>query len=70
MGELQGVVGADWVRTYDGALTREVLREALAWAERSTGRPNLDRLDWTAIARQTLELYRTVVRGPAGGRGG
>ena len=39
------MVGADWVRTYDGALTPEVLLEALAWAERRTGRPNAGSVD-------------------------
>lgn len=61
MGELQALVGPDWVRTYDGELTPDVLTDAIAWAEpRPAGAPDLEALDWTAIAKRTLAFYRVV----------
>jgi beta-1,4-mannosyltransferase len=61
MGELQALVGADWVCTYDGDLTPAVLDEAIAWARgRRAGAPDLSPLEWGAIAKETLEFYRSV----------
>jgi glycosyltransferase involved in cell wall biosynthesis len=66
MGELEELVGTDWVRTYDGELTPSLLEEALAWARaRADGSPDLSPLNWGAIAEQTLAFYRAV-RGGAG----
>jgi hypothetical protein len=62
MGELQAIVGEDWVRTYDGELTREILAGALESATRPPGaRPDLEPLGWDGIARRTLALYRDVI---------
>ena len=59
MGELQAIVGTEWVRTYEGELTAEVLAEALEWAaHRSDGSAPLDALGWAEIARRTLVVYR------------
>lgn len=59
MGELQSVVGREWVRTYEGELTADELDHALEWAAgRTEGRAPLDALGWPEIARQTLEVYR------------
>ena len=70
MGELQALVGPDWVRTYCGDLTPAVLSDAITWAGRRAGAmPDLDALDWSAIARRTLSLYQAVSRGEAPGRG-
>ena len=63
MSELKEQVGADWVRTYAGALTPEILSEAMSWAE-TTDRPSrapLDDLDWPRLGRQTAALYHRVV---------
>lgn len=61
MGELQALVGADWVRTYEGPLTPAVLDEALAWARAPrVSAPDLSPLDWEAIAGQTLAFYRAI----------
>jgi beta-1,4-mannosyltransferase len=61
MGELQALVGADWLRTYDGELTAALLDQALAWARaRPAGSPDLSALNWGAIAEQTLAFYRAV----------
>jgi beta-1,4-mannosyltransferase len=59
MGELQALAGADWVRTYEGELTPDVLADALDWADQRPpgGSPCLDALEWPLIARQTLSLY-------------
>jgi hypothetical protein len=65
MGELQGLAGADWVRTYEGELTPDLLARALDWAvTRSTpsGVAPLDALEWPEIARQTLSAYRAEAR--------
>jgi beta-1,4-mannosyltransferase len=70
MGELQALVGPDWVRTYCGDLTPAVLSDAITWAgPRAGAMPDLDALDWSAIARRTLSLYQAVIRGEAPGRG-
>jgi glycosyltransferase involved in cell wall biosynthesis len=58
MGELQALAGADWVSTYDGDLTPEILVHALDWARRRpSGVPRLEALEWPEIARQTLSAY-------------
>jgi glycosyltransferase involved in cell wall biosynthesis len=59
MGELRESLGADWVCTYEGDLTPEVLANALDWAlHRPTGpAPRLEALEWPPIARRTLSLY-------------
>jgi beta-1,4-mannosyltransferase len=62
MAELRELVGAEWVMTYDGELTGDVLREALQWAT-ETPRParcDLAALDWNTIADQTFAAYRAV----------
>ena len=63
MSELQAHVGADWVRTYNGALTVETLADAMGWVEsqdRSVQAP-LDDLSWAPLARETVDLYRRVL---------
>jgi beta-1,4-mannosyltransferase len=59
MGELQALAGSDWVWTYEGELTTDILADALEWAvNRPGGRsPQLDALEWPSIARETLSLY-------------
>lgn len=62
MGELQQVVGADWVRTYDGELNATLLQETMAWA-RQPSRPSrapLDGLDWGTVAKMHYEAFRKV----------
>ncbi|HEX3235332.1 MAG TPA: glycosyltransferase [Gemmatimonadales bacterium] len=59
MGELQAIAGHDWVRTYEGDLTPQILATALDWATHRVpdASPRLDALEWPEIARQTLALY-------------
>jgi GT2 family glycosyltransferase/glycosyltransferase involved in cell wall biosynthesis len=66
MTELQRQVGADWVYTFEGNLTAEVLDDVAAWL-RDTDRevaPDLSALAWPAIAAQTLAAYRAVLDNP------
>jgi len=60
--ELRQQVGDDWVRTYDGNLTPDVLQSALHWALETArpARPPLEKLDWPDLARQTVETYRRL----------
>jgi glycosyltransferase involved in cell wall biosynthesis len=63
MAELQERVGTEWMRTYAGDFTLEVLVDALKWAEtgdRPTRAP-LEDLEWPRLARQTEALYRRVL---------
>lgn len=65
--ELQNLVGADWVKTYDGSLTASGLQQAIAWThrQRRAATAPLQRLDWALIARQTYAVYRkTMVNRP------
>ncbi len=64
MGELQELLGPEWVRTYKGELTATVLDEAIDWARarRPEAAPDLSSLDWPVLAEQTLALYRAVSR--------
>ncbi len=65
MGELRALAGADWVRTYDGELTPDILARALDWAggrNLPPGSAPLEALEWPEIARQTLAAYRACVR--------
>ena len=63
MGELQTLVGTDWVCTYDGDLTVDVLEGAVEWALKPPDRaPSLESLDWESIARQTLAIYLAATR--------
>jgi beta-1,4-mannosyltransferase len=59
MAEVQALVGGDWMCTYQGELTPNLLARALQWAVRQPrgAGPRLDALDWSVIARQTLALY-------------
>lgn len=65
MAELQSVAGHDWVMTYEGELTAEILGEAVQWARPHARRERCDlsALDWDTIAEKTLCLYREL--GPA-----
>lgn len=63
--ELQEILGEDWVRTYEGGLTAEILREAVGWAlcvPRDFQVP-LDEFSWPVLAQQTLDFYRELQSG-------
>jgi glycosyltransferase involved in cell wall biosynthesis len=64
MGELQELVGREWLRTYEGPLTPTELDDAITWARvPRSGGPDLSALDWRTIAQETLAFYRAVRRG-------
>lgn len=64
MPTLGEVVGSEWVRTYDGALTAAELAAAIAWARRPRREgPDLSSFDWAAVAEATEGLYRRVREG-------
>jgi GT2 family glycosyltransferase/glycosyltransferase involved in cell wall biosynthesis len=63
MTELQQQVGGNWVYTFDGELTAEVLDDVSDWlhsTERGTS-PDLSALEWPEIASETLAAYRAVL---------
>jgi beta-1,4-mannosyltransferase len=57
--ELQARVGSEWVRTYEGELTPEILAAAAVWAKNSNRklRPDLSSFDWPQIIQATVEFY-------------
>lgn len=62
MRELQAFVGEEWVKTYIGELTPEIIQDALEWSLSST-RPKrvpLDKLDWGNLANMTLAAYKEI----------
>lgn len=63
MAELQERVGREWMRTYTGDFTAEILTDAVRWAETGT-RPTkapLDDLEWPPLSRETEALYRRAI---------
>lgn len=59
-GELVRAVGEEWVRTYEGDLTDQVVAEALARPV-PTGRAPLDELEWDHLADLTVGAYHSAV---------
>ncbi|MGB3300487.1 MAG: glycosyltransferase, partial [Phormidesmis sp.] len=53
------LIGSDWIRTYQGVLTPEILREAVQMKLLLPTEAPLNFLDWDAIAQQTLEAYQS-----------
>lgn len=60
MAELADIAGSDWVRTYKGQLTTELLAEALA-ATPTTSRPDISPLDWPNLGQQTASFFHEVM---------
>jgi beta-1,4-mannosyltransferase len=60
MGELQDLVGSDWVRTFSGDLTPEDLNNALAWSQTVTGQAPLSAFEGDRLAALTLDAYRAL----------
>lgn len=63
MSELQEQVGPEWVRTYDSPLTRGDLSRGLEWARdtQRAERAPLETLEWSVLAQETIDAYRTVL---------
>lgn len=58
--ELQQLVGTEWVRLFDAQISPLHLSEALAWLDTARRAPNLEPFSWPQIAKDTLELYRSL----------
>ena len=60
--ELADEIGRDWVITYDGELTPHILVRSLEQAISMRGKvAPLGSLDWPLIARQTRDIYRSLL---------
>jgi glycosyltransferase involved in cell wall biosynthesis len=61
LAELRELVGADWVRLYEGELSAEIVRDAIDWTKaRRLGpdaRAPLDALNWDRIAELTIRAF-------------
>jgi beta-1,4-mannosyltransferase len=62
MAELRDQTGPDWVKTYEGPLTADVLRQALAWSDRPHPRQTADlrKLDWSAIGAEFVNTLKRL----------
>lgn len=60
LGEMAKNVGPEWVRTFDGELTVETLRDAVAWARGRGEKAPLEAYDWAEIARKTQAAYTEI----------
>jgi glycosyltransferase involved in cell wall biosynthesis len=63
MPELRETIGAEWVHTYDGAFGTKALKDAMTWATEVARQPRapLDELDWSVLAKRTVEFYSQVL---------
>ncbi len=61
--EMQTQVGAEWMRTYTGEISPEVIEDGLDWAlhDKRPIRPSLDLFDWGVLALKTLDAYRHIL---------
>ena len=65
--DLRRQVGDAWVRTYDGALTPEILSAAITWSRRARGSSApLDAFEWARVADATRAVYSSALA--TGGR--
>ncbi len=62
--ELQEDVGHDWVYLYDGEFGPQVLKDALNWAQQSSGTaaPKMSRYDWDNIGVDMIRAYELILR--------
>jgi glycosyltransferase involved in cell wall biosynthesis len=70
MAELEHELGPEWVRTYPGELTPQILAQALAaaHAQRSGPCTALARFQWESLAERTLEAFHHASAGPRSAR--
>lgn len=61
MSELGAAVGSDWLQSYEGPFTPDVLRNAVAWGGSKRDFPaRLDDFDWSFIAAQTANAFAAI----------
>lgn len=53
-------IGADWIKTYQGELTAEILLSRISVNPSSLSKAPLKALNWDAIAQQTLNAYKAT----------
>jgi len=58
--EVQQLVGEDWVRLYDGQLSRSHLMEAIRWVAAPRRPLSMKPFAWPDIAKQTLGFYKSL----------
>ncbi|MDR2895967.1 MAG: glycosyltransferase [Propionibacteriaceae bacterium] len=58
--ELQAQYGSEWIMTYDGDLTADIVESALAWAATDKGVLDMSDRDWSTVGQLTEALYREV----------
>jgi beta-1,4-mannosyltransferase len=58
--ELQQLAGQDWVRLYDGRISRSHINGALTWMEASRRPVNMKPFSWEGIAADTAGFYRSL----------
>jgi beta-1,4-mannosyltransferase len=65
MSELQADFGEEWVQTYTGDLSPQILKRCLEWAslDRLPVCSMPDKYDWNHIRSETVRFYRQVVSG-------
>jgi hypothetical protein len=63
--DVQSSVGSEYVRTFDGPISSEVLGAAISWlaTRQAVAPPNLDTISWPVVAQQTLEAYSALISG-------
>jgi beta-1,4-mannosyltransferase len=62
--ELKSIVGEDWVKTYSGDFTPEILSQGLNWlinTQRSS-ECMMEKLDWQKLSQETLEFYQKSLK--------
>lgn len=59
--DMQDEVGKRWVKTYEGAFTAEVLRAAMREALPVSEEVPMGELEWSEIAQQTVNSYKTLI---------
>lgn len=61
LGDLEDLVGPEWLRLYDGDLTPEHLAAALRAVPQAGDAPDLSPLNWPPIGRATEGVYRATI---------
>lgn len=61
LGELKAEVGREWVYTYQGELTPQVINDVIENIGMLQDGPKLEKFKWENIARATLEFYEGIL---------
>jgi beta-1,4-mannosyltransferase len=60
--ELRGLVGPEWVKTYRGEISPEILRQGFLWTSGAENNPEarLEGMNWESIAEKTLRFFESI----------